>query len=302
MEVVLNDYSLDAQFDNIDDFVDSLVKNTLLVLRYFEESSNLLIKSYCTYDKKISHTVSVYQFLTSQQFMGFSEAQKLRSVLGKLVDEPYWNDNPKTVINAQYKCDKIGDFSGQEPNCFSESLERDKLILSFEHNEYKEESIPILKNKVAYNLYNLFDENSTIKNLFLLKQIGFVEFLVYSYRNYDVEFYANGSKYYADEYYDNGALSQHDVLHIKEDFDKMIKGRMRGNMLPRLLDSISYRNITYNEFRTSLTNNREFRIYFYMDGKKWVFFDSIIKTTESIPEYVKNKTYNLIRAYQSQKL
>ena len=301
MEVILNDYSLDEQFDNIEEFVDSLVNSTFLALGYLENKSSVLLKSYNTYDDKICESISVYDFLSSQDFMGFPEAQKLRSVLSKLVAEPFWNDNSKTDKKATYKCDKIGVFGGDDSNCFSEALERDKIILSFENSDYKIEKILISKDGTDYQLYNLYDENSAAKNLFLLNQIGFVEFLQQGLRGVDIDFYLHGSKYYADECYERKELSKKDVLSIKEDFNMFIKGKMQGNMLDRLSDSIKYKELTYNEFRTSLSGKREFRIYYYIDGRKWVFFDSIIKKTETTPEHVKKQTYELIKKYRTEK-
>lgn len=233
--------------------------------------------------------------------MGFPEAQKLRIILSNLIEKPYWNDDSRTEAQAAYECESIGIFRGDNLNCFSEVLERDRIILSFEHISYKKEKIPVSKNGKKYELYNLYDEESAAKNLFILNQFGFVGFLQQSFHKYNIVFYSNGSKYPADKYYESGDLSKEEVLCIKDDFSKFLSGRVNRSVLSRFVDSINYKGLTYNEFRTSLSDNRESSMYYYVDVKDLFFFDTLIKKTETTPECVKKKTYALINRYRIEK-
>lgn len=85
MDVILNDYSIDSQFPSVDSFVDSLAENTLPILECLKNCNGRLLKSYETYSKKITDEETIYSFLHSKKFGGFSEIQKLRSLLGEWV-------------------------------------------------------------------------------------------------------------------------------------------------------------------------------------------------------------------------
>ena len=103
MEIVFNDYSLDSQFDNSDAFADSLFEYTLPLLDVLKDSSSLVLKKFESYNLHITPKMTLNDFLTSNQFRGYSEAQKLRSLLVDLRDEPYWEENPKTETKNGWK-------------------------------------------------------------------------------------------------------------------------------------------------------------------------------------------------------
>ncbi|MBO4976667.1 MAG: hypothetical protein J6C54_02845 [Lachnospiraceae bacterium] len=300
MEVVLNDYAIAGQFRNIEDFVDSLVENTFPVLDCLRNKSTILWKSQETYSKYITERETIYNFLCSQKFYGFPEAQKLRRLLGELVDEPFWESDSKTDRDSFYSCDYIGEFNGEQPNCFSEALERDGVTVSFEHKDFMVDEVYIKKNRNSQKIFNLYNKVSAGRILFLKDLIGFSELLLSGIRDQSILFYANHSKYYADEYYDNGKLSKNDALAIQKDFQVFAEGRENGNVLGRFTDAITYKNITYCEFRTTITNSREFRLFYFVDGNKTVFLDSLIKTTQATPDHVKERTYTLIKQYKKE--
>ena len=299
MDVVLNDYAIDSQFSSIDNFVDSLAEYTLPALDFLKNKSGILLKSYETYGRKITDDETIYSFLQSQQYRGFSEAQKLRSLLGEWVSQPYWEDDPRTEKDSTYACGYLGIFRGEEPNCFSEALERDGIIASLEHPSFCTHTLDMIKNDTPRSLYNIYDRRSAGKILFLNDCIGFVELLISGINHRKVCFFSNNDKYYADEYFDNGRLSKEDALAIKEDFDMLMDGRENGNVLSRFTDSITHKKTTYCEFRSTLSDKRQFRIFYFVDGEKWVFLDSLMKTTQTTPDYVKDRTCTLIKQYKT---
>ena len=158
MEIVFNDYSLDSQFDNSDAFADSLFEYTLPLLDVLKDSSSLVLKKFESYNLHITPKMTLNDFLTSNQFRGYSEAQKLRSLLVDLRDEPYWEENPKTETSATYMTCYTGAFTGDNPNCFSEACERDKIILSIEHNAFKTESLSVAKNNTFETINNFYNK------------------------------------------------------------------------------------------------------------------------------------------------
>lgn len=299
MEVVLNDYAIDSQFSSIDNFVDSLAEYMLPALDFLKNRSGILLKSYETYNRKITDEDSIYSFLQSQQYRGFSEAQKLRRLLGEWVSQPYWQDEPKTEIDSTYACEYLGTFTGKKPNCFSEALERDGVVASLEHSCFCNHTLGMMKNDTPQSIYNIYDRKSAGKVLFLNDCIGFTELLISGANPQKVYFFSNNDKYYADECFDNGKLSKEDALAIKEDFDMLMAGRENGNVLSRFTDSITHKKMTYCEFRSTLSDKRQFRIFYYIDGERWVFFNSLMKTTQTTPDYVKDRTCTLIKQYKT---
>lgn len=299
MEIVLNDYSIDGQFRNVDELMDSLATSVLPILNILNKCNINILKAYDTWNRKLTPTVTMRDVISSNVFRGFSEAQKLRSLLCELQDEPYWEESLKTCREATYFCDVIGNFTGEYPNCFSEATERDKMILSLEHKKYKNDIIQISKDNVDIDINNIHNKKSVASALFVNKLMGFSEML---FNDRDkIEFYASKSNYYADELFDSGELSQEDAFIIKNDFDLFLDGREKGNILSRLTDSISYKNITYYEFRTTLPNKREYRLFYIYDGERVVFFNALIKKTQQTPERIKKRTYDLIMQYKANK-
>lgn len=299
MDVILNDYSIDSQFPSVESFVDSLAENTLPTLECLKNCNGRLLKSYETYSRKITDEETIYSFLHSRQFGGFSEIQKLRSLLGEWVSEPYWEDDSKTEKDSTYSCKYSETFSGEQPNCFSEALERDGVISSLQHPDFQNDTLELVKNGENHHIYNIYDKKSMGKILFLNDCIGFTELLMCGHNKRKVCFFSKNGKYYADEYFDNGRLSKKDAITIKEDFDLLMTGRENGNVLNRFTDSITHKKMTYCEFRCTLSDKKQFRIFYYVDGEKWVFFDSLMKTTSTTPNHVKDQTYDLIKQYKN---
>ena len=298
MEFVFNDYSVDAQFTSVEEFVDILAEKTIPVLEFLNVRGDILLKSYESYGRPITSKVTMYDFLKSNHFRGFPEAQKLKSLLNKLIVNPFWETDAKTDRSSLYYCEFVGSFSGDSPNCFSEAFERDKLLLSVEHSKFNSNEIGFQKNGELQKIHNIINKEIASKVLFLKNDITFVEFLLGVIGDRDVIFYSNGSSYYADELWYDGNLTYEDAIKIEKDLKVLVDSKKTGTVLSRLTDSITYRTTTYMEFRTTLKDGREFRMFYYIDGSKWVFLDTLIKKTNETPLSVKKRTCDLIDKYK----
>lgn len=296
MEIVFNDYSLNSQFLTPETFVDSLSDHTLPLLNLLSNSS-LILKKYQSYDLHITSDTTLNEFLNSKQFRGYSESQKLRSLLVNLMDEPYWEESPKTDIDSTYETKYTGTFTGNEPNCFSESYERDKIILSIKHDDFTIEEIAIKKNNISDTINNFYNKQSSLDVLFKNRIITFSEFLIHLSETAQVSFYKSNNKYYVDKELDNEHLTISDMLKIADHYKLWLLGIQTGNMLPRLTDSILHKGISYNEFRVTLDDQREFRMFYKIFGQCYVFFNTLLKDTQTTPKQTKDKTYALIKDY-----
>lgn len=299
MEIIFNDYSLSSQFNTWDVFAESLIEYTLPLLEILKNCSSLILKKFQSYDLHITPELSLNDFLNSNKFRGYPEVQKLRSLLANLRDEPYWETNPLTETTATYRTDYIGMFAGNEPNCFSEAYERDKIILSIEHNDFKMEDFIVEKNDIPERINNFYNKNSALSILFQKNYISFSNFLYHIGESEHIQFFRSNEKVYVDNEIESFKLSYTDILKIGECFKNWVLGIKTGEMISHLTDSIHHKSIYYNEFRVTLDDKREFRMFYKIFGADYVFFNMLLKDTPTTPQQTKDKTYSLIKQYSS---
>ena len=298
MEAILNDYSIDGQFQTVDEFVDSLFEYTLPLLDCLSKYKIELIKSYTTtYERKITYEYTLYDLLTKVSFSGFPETQKLKILLSQMSDQPYWEENVKTDCQAVYLCETISDF-GKNANCITEALERDKLLVSFVNERHNYKHLNIYKNGIKYDVSNVWNDILATEYLMCRDVISISELLQYRSIDDSIVFISNANKEYYSDLNVNNQLSLADKKRIVEDFILLLDSKRNGQpTLKRLVKSIEHQSIRYYEFRTTLSNSQEFRIYFYKKSGKWFFLNSLLKKTQKIPTIVLDKSISLIKEY-----
>lgn len=297
MEIIFNDYSLTAQFETDEDFMDSLIKFTIPLLDVLKKCSSIVLKKYETYSLKVTSDISLYDLLTNHTYSGRSELQKLRSLLVELTNTPYWEEAPKSNPKSMYSTEYTGLFSGETPNCFSEAYERDSVVLSIENEYFKKNAISIKKddkNDLINNFYNL---DSSAEVLFQKGEISFSELLHSISNGVNISFYMYNESIYIDKEFTDETFSNADVAKIVQHFKNWVLGITTGSMIARLTDSINYKGISYNEIRITLDDKREFRMFYKLFESKYVFFNMLLKDTPTTPEYIKAKTYALIKSF-----
>lgn len=178
MELILNDFSINGQFASEEDFLDSLQENTLPLLKKLCCKENNLYKAYGTYDCRLYNDVTLHSFVRSRGFHAYPEISVLKRYLSELMDDPYWEDDPRTCRDAVYESSFTGEFRGDSPNCFSEALERGGILLSFEHMDFQGFKIDLWKNKELFPVPNCFNRETLSEYLFAINQIGFSEYLM----------------------------------------------------------------------------------------------------------------------------
>ena len=296
MDIVFNDYSLDGQFESTEGFLDYLTDSALDILAAIKKQGAVLLKSYCTYSRKVTADIQLYALIRYKEINRFPELSALRSLLVEITDEPFWEESPRTEATASYQTDVTGDFRGSEPNCFSEALERDRLMLSFRHNNFASQQLTVRKNDDVFVLDNITDSAAFADFLMQRDSITLSGLLEVHGRAADIIFLKNRStqKYYVDEDI-NDRLKIEDKMQIKDDFCIFVNGKITGDMLRRLTKPISHKGITFYEFRTTLRDSREFRIFYHRQGFSWICLCGLLKTTQKTPDYIKNHVYDMIR-------
>lgn len=297
MNVIFNEFSIDGQYDNLEEFIDSLSKDTLPAMAYLEKKGGfLLLKSNTIFKRNICHNVNFGFFLSTQSF-GKAELIRFKSILVQILDEPFWEDSIVTESDAVYKCEAIGTFRGSEPTCFSEAMERRLPLLSLRHTSFSNLAVTVEKNQIPYSVMNLFDKESVCEVLLKHKLIGLSEYLLRKKYPLEVSFLCSDNQhYFADACYENNEITLEDIKGIATTFERHID-HLYDVTSSKLTKSINHKGITYFEFRDKLSQNREFRIFYYRKEDKLIYLNSLLKKTQKTPDAVKDYSIKLIKDY-----
>lgn len=295
MNIIFNDFSINEQFNNLDEFIESISNDTLPAMRYLEEKGEfLLFKSKAIFEKNICPNVSFGYFFNKQSF-GIPELARFKSLLVQLLGDPFWEEDISTEVEAIYNCATIGEFLGSEPTCFSEAIERCQPLLSLRHSDYSESSLIVEKNNKQYFAANMFHKESVCEFLLDHGQIGLSEYLLRKNYPIQVSFLHNDNlHYYADSCLEKGEITIDDVKNIAETFERHITNLHNG-ISSKLTKSINHNGFTYFEFRDKLSQRREFRIFYYRKESKLIYLNSLLKKTPTTPDFVKDYSVKLIK-------
>ena len=273
MEVIINDFSLDGQFKGEEDFLDSLYEYTLPMLDKLKILKARIIRSYNSYDAKVTKNKTLNDLLITR---GNPEITKLKGQLQKLFfEEPYWEDSLKSK-DELYDCE-FTDLRSQF--CLAEAFERKNPVISFEHNKFNESVIEILKNNEVKYVKNLFNNEIMLQ---IFREDGVISHLEYIILKYSMNesFGFKDEKNYFNELVENASLSLDDQNYIISNMDKLIQFFRNGENPGDLSKTIEGK---LKEFRTSLTNNRQIRFFYFENGKKIIFMNGFLKKTQKTP-------------------
>lgn len=161
MDVILNDYSLNNQFSDIDDFINSIKETTIPLFIFLENLSQErghnyeLLKSYNSYNCKIFQNQTLFDLFKYKT--NKAAIQKLLVSL-TFCKQPYWEENPKTDINSSIQINNICKI----PNCITEAHYRNICLISFDRSLFT-------NNLINFKIDNkkVFSVNSVSKKQFI---------------------------------------------------------------------------------------------------------------------------------------
>lgn len=152
MDIVVNDYSLEGQFSNSEDFIDTLIKSTIPILDKIKEKKYNLWKKSNFYNSPICYNETLYTILNHMS--SHPAIQKIKSDLVEIThNEPFWDTNPisPTLANGlDFQCS----YSQEYPNCFSEGYHRNAMLLSFVHPNFGIDEVPISMYGTLHKIHN----------------------------------------------------------------------------------------------------------------------------------------------------
>ena len=196
-----------------------------------------------------------------------------------MCEEPYWQDFMQTDPDDDYAYGS----NRLDVSCMTECSARQGILFSFECNEFKEEQINLLHNDQEVIVRNAYNVNQFLWH-------GFIEGIwsakcVFPYLQYEkkVALLNHEGKVYTDEFLASKEILAEDRKIIKEDISTMISDIIWG-ISSRFWKYVE--NTDSREFRTTISSNRECRIFFTYKNGCITFFYGYIKKTESIPRGV----------------
>lgn len=156
----MNELSLTGQFKDEDDFFNHF-DSILEIIKLIELLKFSIAKEYMFFDVAITYKYKLGDFLRLRT----DRAKRMKRFLAKLAQNPpYWNDIQKHDCSDNSYIFKERDVCSTS---LAESCERDKVILSFRHEEFLDTQIKVEKNSDKIELYNLICKDGFLD--FLLK-------------------------------------------------------------------------------------------------------------------------------------
>jgi hypothetical protein len=181
VEVLLNELSLTGQFKDENDFFDNF-DSVLEMIKLLDVLMFSLSKEYMFFDASITSKYKLSDFLRLRT----DRAKRMKRFLVKLAhNPPFWNEIQKhNCANDSYIFNGIDICN----TSLAESCERDKIVLSFLHNDFLNDNISVQKNMINTDIYNLVDRNRFLEHLLLSDEIEAFVYCKLKFKNSNLNF------------------------------------------------------------------------------------------------------------------
>lgn len=253
MDIILNETSFKGQFKTLEDFAEYFVKEVNPMLDIIIEKNILMYKKSDMYSMKITKDKSIGDIF---RISNNTPITILKGKIAKIMySSPHWDtEDLRTVTGTEYeylyKCD--------EPNCFTEAIERECPILSLKTDDYIGMKLECYKDKKKILLDNIEDQTGLLSTYFRYSRHD-IKYVMEKYPfEMDIVLTEVDGKCFAEE-----ALLKNEL--ISDDFDKIFKN------IPNLIsDRLNGKKSHWwdiiegmiSEYRISISGNREFRLFF----------------------------------------
>lgn len=181
MDILINELSLDGQFENEEDFLDNL-EDLLHHIKLIDSLNFILLKEYSFFNCQITGHQNFMDIAKSKD----NRVRRLKSFLLKLSNQPpFWNE-------TQVHCCQNDTYSYNAINIcntsLAESSQRDSLILSFNHNDFLCNELEIKKNVIIINICNFIDKNYFLDYLLSISEIELLTYCQFKYKKTNLNF------------------------------------------------------------------------------------------------------------------
>ena len=188
--------------------------------------------------------------------------------------EPYWDYPALTDPEVKYKYP----VSAEEPNCFTEVIERGGKLLSLRHQLYDTDKFHCRRNDEELEISNITEQKKLLKEI-LQEDKGKIRYIIerYPYERL-VECVKINGKCFVEEALLENNLELSDLLNIVDTIPQLIKDLQQGRK-SKLWDKLEE---DVYELRLHVSSNRIFGLLFVQFGGIQ-FLNGFIKKTQKTP-------------------
>ncbi|WP_411348668.1 hypothetical protein [Paenibacillus sp. WLX2291] len=163
MELVMNELSLAGQFNTIASFYDSL--DSMLKIQKTLDKLGVTVLSHSElYNRMVTHEHTLYDALSNKSSRGNDKARFFKVMLRELMQHKmFWTDSPKHNEQSIYKCIFTSDVSGYG---LAEACERDKIVISFQNEPFRQNCLELNKDNVIIKINNIYDQKNMAELLY----------------------------------------------------------------------------------------------------------------------------------------
>ncbi|WP_455620205.1 type II toxin-antitoxin system RelE/ParE family toxin [Eisenbergiella sp.] len=272
MELILNELSFDGQFQSQDEFKDYILSILIPVLDVVIENRIPLLKKSDIYNCKITCEETIQDILMRANDPSMSLLKSYIVNLGYC--EPYWDFPALTDPKVNY----VYPASAEEPNCFTEVIERGGKLLSLQHRSYSSDTFMCRRDEKELEISNIIEVKKLLKEI-LQEDKGKIRYIIerYPYKRF-VECVEISGKCFAEEALLENDLNNSDLFHIVEDIAKLTEVLGQG----RKTDLWDKHQDDIFELRVNVSASRIFRLFFVQTGGIQ-FLNGFIKKAQKTP-------------------
>lgn len=286
MEVIINEFSLTGQFQSCDEFIDYMLDELCPILDLMIEKQIPFLKKQDFYNNKITEKLSLNDIFSINNDPAIT---KIKNYIVKLAyHEPYWDREIQSDKNVNYGYPS----KREEPNCFTEAIEREDTLFSFPLKEYEAERFECYRNDKVFFIKNIIGKKAFL-NTYLIDDFKNIRYILERYPfEQSVTLAEIKGRCYAEEALLKNNLKLEDMQKILLSLPQMI-GDMRKGKKSKYWDSL--RGEIF-EFRIDVNDDRAFRLLFFHHNGI-VFVNGFIKKTQKTPKDEIEKALKIKRDY-----
>lgn len=184
MEILINELSFCGQFASVDEFVEQALPPLIFVLKDINSSKDQLLKKDDFYLSSVTKQNTLYDVFVGTFSRQYDEIRRVKTLLVKLFEDPYWEKDQKHSVNSKYIYNQ-NDVWGSS---LAESCERDKVILSSMFANFNNRLLAVFKDAAVVSIDNLFDKGHYIELCWQRQTITFEEYCVTKFKGNKLDF------------------------------------------------------------------------------------------------------------------
>ena len=155
MDILINELSLVGQYSSVKRFITHGLFEITNVLIDISITDNTLLKKYDFFNSNITNDITLHSLLKSNISREYDLLRKFKSELFQLIEDPFWESDKRHSDRDTFL------FNSENINnsSLAEACERDRVVVSFVHDNFITLKLPVIKNKENITIDNLYDKN-----------------------------------------------------------------------------------------------------------------------------------------------